>query len=143
MGEPIHSELNLVNLNTVNLITIPNKKPINNAEKWSILRLKMKLSILIFAILSVLVLQTKDIEHSTFKRDDGIRSMSMFDQLLYGFMAMFQKRIDTHSLTKEEANILENLIKIVIMRQKQIAEEERSKPVVYWYSRQGRNYETN
>ncbi len=54
-------------------------------------------------------------------------------------MAMFQKRIDTHSMTKEDVYILENLIKLVAMRQKQIAEEEKSKPVVYWYSRQGRD----
>ena len=122
------------------------KQPINNAEKCSFLRLKMKLSILIFAIISVLVLQTQEIEHlehPTYRRDDGIRSMSMFDQLLYGFMALFQKSINAHSMTKEDVNMLEHLIKLVVMRQKQIAEEERSKPVVYWYSRQGRYYETN
>ena len=91
-------------------------------------RLKMKLSIL---ILSVLEMHTQEMEHSTYRFDYVIGSMSMFDQLLYGFMAMFQKRVNAHSMTKEDLNIFENFINIFAMRQKQIAEEESSKLVVY------------
>ena len=95
----------------------------------------MKFSILITAIVLCMTVMAQDIKTPT----DNNKSMPFFDQLLTNYLAMFEKKIHSQSMTKEDINVLQYLLKLIFIRQEQIDKEEQSKPVVYWYSRQGRN----
>ena len=61
------------------------------------------------------------------------------NDLLINYLAMFEKKIRSHTMTKEDINVLQYLLKLIFIRQEQIDKEEKAKPVFYWYSRQGRN----
>ena len=92
----------------------------------------MKFSILITAIVLCVMV----------KAQDNKTPLPFFDQLLINYLAVFEKKIQSHTMTNEDINVLQYLLKLIYIRQEQIDKEEKAKPVVYWYSRQGRNFET-
>lgn len=98
----------------------------------------MKFSILMIVIVLCITVKAQDMKTPT----DNNKSIPIFDQLLINYLAMFEKKFQSHTITKEDISVLQYLLKLIYIRQEQIDKEEKAKPVVYWYSRQGRNYET-
>ena len=102
----------------------------------------MKFSILIIAFAFTLAMvNTQDIKtsNSSVNQDTNSQSMPFVDQLLDGYLKMLQKKIQSHSMVREDLRVLEFLVKLIYARQKQIEDEERNRPIVYWHLRQGRS----
>ncbi len=65
-----------------------------------------------------------------------------FEQIFIGYIARlnyFQEKVENNTLTKMEEKMLNILIRVIVFHiKKYLIEKEKRKPVVYWYSRQGR-----
>ncbi len=74
--------------------------------------------------------------------NNGIVAMSKDqDELklpIFDFLNIFHKKLKSDSLTKQDMQLIQFLSSIIFIRQKQIENEENSKPIVYWHLRQGR-----
>ena len=102
--------------------------------------MKFPILIITFAFIAVMV-STHDFKtlNSSVNQDNNSQSMSFVDQLLDGYLKMLQKKIQSHSMVREDLRVLEFLVKLIYARQKQIEDEEQNRPVVYWHLRQGRS----
>jgi hypothetical protein len=62
------------------------------------------------------------------------------DHILIGYLLLFQKKIENNTLTGIDEKLLDYIMTLCFERYKKIAEEKyKSRPIVYWYSRQGRD----
>ena len=66
------------------------------------------------------ITNAQEIVSSKSKRDEN-NSMKPFDQLLDGYLSLFQKKIQSQSMTKEDVNVLGYLLRLIYIRQQQIA----------------------
>ena len=97
----------------------------------------MKFKILIFLFALLLTMANCQKTEPSNSRENHVYKKPI-DHFLDGFLNIYKTKIDNQSMTPEDMKVLQYLLRLIKIRREQMDDEERTRPIVYWYLRQGR-----
>ena len=72
------------------------------------------------------------------QKTDNSREDISFENQINNILTTFERKLDTHTLTKNDEAIILFLLKLITKRRQELEEQRLQERPVYWHLRQGR-----